>query len=116
MTKPLSPFEVSQLNKKFRKDRIPPEVVEVVNMMLIEEYEEGRVITLLQRDIMEKVETVLKIGRHEIYNKKFLDFEDVFRAVGWKVEYIKIAYNESGEPSFRFTKDKEFSRAQECQH
>ncbi len=116
MTKPLSPFEVSQLNKKFRKDRIPPEVVEIVNMMLIEEYEEGRPVTLLQKDIMDKVVKVLKITSQEAYNKKFLDFEEVFRAVGWKVEYIKIAYNESGEPSFRFTKDKEFSRAQECQH
>ena len=105
MTKALSPTEVEIQSKQFRRDRIPPEVVQVVNDMLIEEYGTGGVVTLLQKDIIARVREVTGLTNDTIYARKFMDFEDVFRAAGWKVTYDRPSYNETYEPSFRFSKN-----------
>ena len=105
MTKALSPTEVEIQSKQFRRDRIPPEVVQVVNDMLIEEYGTGGVVTLLQKDIIARVREVTGLTNDTIYARKFMDFEDVFRAAGWKVVYDKPSYNEDYEANFKFSKN-----------
>ena len=44
------------------------------------------------------------LKRKEIYDKNWLDVEDVYESAGWKVEYDKPGYNENYEPTFTFSR------------
>lgn len=45
-----------------------------------------------------------RIDRQEIFDNCWLDVEDIFEEVGWKVVYDKPGYNESYPANFEFTK------------
>jgi len=47
-----------------------------------------------------------KFKKNDIFEKNFLDFESVFRNVGWSVEYDKPGYCESYDAFFTFKKKK----------
>ena len=42
------------------------------------------------------------LNRNEIFNKGWLNIEEVYRSAGWKVNYDKPAYNESYDAYFTF--------------
>lgn len=42
------------------------------------------------------------VTREQIYENRWLDIEDSYRAVGWHVEYDKPGYCESYEATFTF--------------
>jgi len=107
--KPIRPDEVTQT----KCERIPDLVIESVNECIIRNWNENSSrSSFTQNEIIKEIQLKYKeagtpIQRQEIFDSKYLDFEPIFRKIGWKVEYDKPAYCESYEPSFIFTKKKQ---------
>ena len=97
--KPLSKEEVK------REKTIPDIIIKTVNKLLIKNYCNGKAI-IMQSEIVDMVSGDSGdpdgISRTDIYDNNYLDFEDVYRAIGWKVTYDKPEYCESYEPRFIF--------------
>ena len=99
MIKPLSPAEA----KKLAADRIPDELIEVVNEMLVKQGYKDRII-LLQKDIIaDLLNKTDKYSRAEIFNLGLLDFESRFEAVGWKIDFAKPGNGDDFEAQFIFS-------------
>lgn len=99
MIKPITPDEI--------KHEIPDFIIEAVNTLLKKKWD-GKKAIIEQNDILAIVsnndEDSDKPSRQTIFENNWLDFEDLYRKVGWKVEYDKPAYNESYDAYFKFTK------------
>ncbi len=97
---PISPKEVADA----KLQSFPNEVFEAFNQVIVENAGVGEIM-VRQKDV---VELMVKKGldRNEIYNRGWLDVEDVYRKAGWVVEYDKPAYNEDYEPYFVFKRKK----------
>jgi len=105
--KPISPDEAY----KERVFSIPDEIIETVNQLLIKNVSKGGHATILQKDIES-----LALGKFlangkvvsasSMYENGWLDFEDQFRAAGWKVEYDRPGYGDSYDANFKFSKAK----------
>jgi hypothetical protein len=96
--KAISPSEVvTQQLESF-----PPEVIEVFNQLIAEKFN-GYDATVLQKDAVAALEKQ-GLDSHDIYDRGWLNVEDIYRKQGWKVEYDKPGYNESYPASFKFTK------------
>ncbi len=103
MVKPLNPREVQSLNQRFRTERIPDEVIEIFNEMIVKEWN-GRDATIRQDDIVAAV--VEKLGLESdrpVFDNHWLDVEELFRKEGWKVEYDRPAYCETFPATFKFS-------------
>lgn len=95
--KPISPDEVViQKEKEF-----PDVVIEVVNRLLKEKWDGNQAI-LMQADIVGGILGNSEYAKNEIFEKRLLDFEDIYRKQGWKVTYDRPAYCESYDPYFLF--------------
>jgi hypothetical protein len=78
---------------------IPSFVFEAVNNLLKKKFR-GESAYLMQDDIMEEIARLqTTYTRQEIYDNKWMDFESVYAAYGWMVEYDNPSY----EPSFKFS-------------
>lgn len=88
-TPALSPSEVFEAAKKRKAENIPDFVIHAVNMLLIENYIGGKLF--VKQDIV--IDAVLKyspgLTRDEIFDKKMLDFEEIFNQNGWVVTHHK---------------------------
>jgi hypothetical protein len=97
--KPLSKEEVK------RGKTIPDIIIKTVNELLIKNYHNGKAI-IMQSEIVDMVSGDSGdpdcISRTDIYDNNYLDFEDIYRAIGWKVTYDKPGYSESYDPRFIF--------------
>lgn len=93
---PIAPEAVA--GKKL--EQIPNEVIDVFNELIIQNAVNGT-SRVLKKDV---VELMVKKGlpREDIIKKGWLDVEEVYQEAGWKVEYDKPGFNETGEPSFTF--------------
>jgi hypothetical protein len=99
--KPISPQEA--LDAKITT--IPDFVIDAVNAMLAEKMTKHGRITLLQKDICDRIcATNPGVHKSQIYNSGWLDFEPFYEKAGWNVKYDSPAYCESYEPSFDFSK------------
>lgn len=105
MIKPIAPNEVTET----KIDIIFPDfVIEAFNYMIAQNFRNGSA-TVAQDDVITKIfECGRKAGervtRNQIFDKCWLDVEDIYRAAGWKVKYDKPAYCESYSAYFEFTK------------
>jgi hypothetical protein len=100
--KPLTPEEVYSQ----KVDAIPAEMIQAVNNCLKKHYNGGR-CGIKQDEIMDVfLKLRPEVDRHTVYDNKWMDFEPIFEQVGWKVEYDKPSYNESGVAVFYFSKSK----------
>jgi hypothetical protein len=91
MSKPLSPKEV--LNKHVTS--IPSFVIDAVNELLIKKVKCNGSICIYQEDIKAEV---LKYS--DEFNIRWLDFEPLYREVGWDVVYRKGAWNDPNDNSY----------------
>ena len=103
MIKPITPDEV--------KHSIPDFIIEAVNNLIQEKWD-GHSAVITQDEILDLVtcdETDWgdnsKPTRKKVFDKGWLDFEPIYRNVGWNVEYDKPGFNETYKAYFKFTKD-----------
>ncbi len=80
---------------------IPNEVFVIFNSLIAENAMRG-VARVNQFDVVGRLEE-LGFDRKEIYKKKWLDVEELYRKKGWSVEYDKPGWNETYEPYFIFS-------------
>lgn len=84
-----------------RKVSMPDAVLEVFNELITENFR-GRYAVVYQEEVVKRL---IKKGldRKDIYDKGWLDVEDIYRQEGWTVVYDKPGYNESYRAYFRFS-------------
>jgi hypothetical protein len=99
-TKPLKPTEIAP-NLEYI---VPEVVVKAVNELLQEKYTGGKNSFTIKQD--EVVERILNldptIEREEIFEKKMLNFEDLYRKNGWSVKFDKPGWDENYKAFFEF--------------
>lgn len=98
--KPIRPSEIAAK----RLEQIPDSVIDCWNNIIAEKWSASeRCSTVLQDDIiallLEKHST---IERTDIFDKHWLDIEDIYRAQGWLVKYDKPHYSENYKANFEF--------------
>jgi hypothetical protein len=92
--KPIKPTDITTY------PTIPPIVIEVVNQLIIENGHDYS-IRVLQTDIVNRL-MFYYISKEEIYGKRMLDFENIYRKAGWDVEYTKRSTENSDQSYFTF--------------
>lgn len=100
---PISPDAVVE----HKRDKIiPPEVITAFNNQIAKNFSSNYAIVKQCDVINEILVTMVDVTRQQIYNKKWLDIEDIYRAAGWDVYYDRPGWNETYEPTFKFSKGK----------
>mgnify|MGYP003512507362 CR=1 FL=1 len=102
MSKPITPAEV--VDKK--KEQLPNEVIDAFNALIAANITNGRARIRVE-DIITLIKLKLGVTREQVYEKHYLDVEDIYREVGWKVEYDQPGYCESYDATFTFTAKKQ---------
>lgn len=97
--RPIKPDDVV----KAKKEGIPDAVFEAFNELIVQKFN-GRSATVKQDDVVALL-VAKGLNRNDIFEKHWLDVEDVYRADGWKVEYNKPAYNEDYPATFTFKRN-----------
>lgn len=90
--------------KDTKEKAIPNFVLEAFNQLLSEKYDDYA-ITITQDEAITRILALScneNLTRQEIFDRKWLDIEDIYRANGWSVEYDKPGYNESYTAFFKF--------------
>lgn len=99
MVPPIEPIRPQDAKKQ-----LPATVIGAINN-LIEQCLAGNVATFTQDEAVAALLAAdASLTRERIFSEHLLDFEDVYRAQGWKVIFDKPGYNESYKASFTFTK------------
>ena len=97
--KPLRPEDVAVA----KAETIPDKVIEVVNNLIAQKWN-GSTATLTQDEILDAIVSYVACSRQYVLDNNWLDFEEVYRDVGWSVAYDKPGYCEHGIACFRFSK------------
>lgn len=117
MSKPIRPNEVAK--KKY--DSLPHEIIDAFNKLIAEKWN-GYNSTFTQNEVMTEIlnrmnrgfieankalpekykDRPFEITEEDLFKNHWLDVEDIYREVGWKVEYDKPGYNESYPATFKF--------------
>ena len=95
MTKAMSPAEVGQ----YKADTFPDFVFQAFNECIAKEYTNKRA-TVKQSDVVSRISQLMsgdsfESNKAKIFAEGWLNVEEVYRKLGWKVEYDKPGYNES---------------------
>jgi len=96
---PISPNDVVRT----KRDMIPDKVIEVINALIIREWD-GSSAVVRQDDIVELVKIQLKVTSNYIFDKGWLDVEDIFKEAGWVVRYEQQCRDENFKTFFEFKK------------
>lgn len=98
MSRAISPKDIG----KYKAKSFPYFVFEAFNECIAENYTNGKAI-VKQDDVINRIlgkqdipdHEVPGYYRREIFDKGWLNIEEVYREQGWKVTYDKPGYNES---------------------
>lgn len=108
-TMPVKPISPSDVVVK-KKEILPDFVIEAFNEVIAKNYSGGsskfkqeEVITLIMSKMPQDGDISNRSFRHEIFENRWLDVEDIYKKAGWRVVYDKPAYNETYPPTFTFT-------------
>ena len=93
---PMSPTEAMELQMQ----QIPDEVFIAFNALIAQNLSYGRSI-VGQKEVVDRLKEQ-GIDINEMYRRHWLDVEDSYRALGWKVMYDKPGYNEDYDAYFEF--------------
>lgn len=97
---PISPEELIQI----RKEAIPPEVFQAINLLIIEKYQASG--TLLTYDeIITKIKTLLNTTSKEILEKNWLDIAVYYSEIGWRVYFYKEGQHDSSYPNVKYNQN-----------
>lgn len=97
MVKPITPEEAAKCSPS-----IPAFVIDAVNQLISEKTRGKSTIIIKQSEIVKKLVEDRNANKDEIYENKWLDFEDIYRDAGWVVTYDKPSFNESYDAYFKF--------------
>lgn len=97
MTRPIRPNEV--VDAKARD--IPDGVIETFNGLIVR-YMKGNEAHVPQNEVVEDIGFIMACDRNEIFDKGWLNVEELYRNEGWIVEYCKPSYDESWPAYFVF--------------
>lgn len=97
MVKPITPKEA--LGKK--QEQLPDEVLEAFNELIAANLKD-RESTFKATDAVNLIRQKLEIKSDAIYEKGYLDIEQIYRKAGWEVEYDQPAYCESYPATYTF--------------
>jgi hypothetical protein len=97
---PITPKDVVAVKTKL----LPPQVYEVWDRLIAGAWRNNAAV-VYQDDAMDALAPLLprEETRQELFNNGWLDIEEAYRNVGWKVVYDKPHYSESYRASFTFT-------------
>lgn len=103
-TDPIRPDEIINL----KKDYLPSEIIQAINECIIKNWN-GKYSRFTLKEVtslmLEKMLVKHKpYTRQMIYDNGYVDFEDVYRDVGWKVVYDKPGFNENYQANFTFSR------------
>lgn len=96
---PIKPDEVARK----RAEAIPEKVLDAFNALIVENWN-GHFSTFRMNSAAARVADAMGCTTAHVYEKKWLDVEEVFEGAGWKVEFDKPAYNEMYPATFTFRK------------
>lgn len=96
--KPITPSEA----KSKKISLIPEIVIECFNELISRKLDIYGSATILQKDVVNLIESRSDLTASQIYSNKYLDVEDYYRKAGWKVVYDKPAYCENYDAFFVF--------------
>ena len=86
---------------------IPQSIILAVNELLTEKYRGTGEVSIKQKDIIKRVLSIDDtLTNNIIFEKKYMDFEDLYRKSGWSVSYYKPSYDENYDAYFIFNKNK----------
>ncbi|MDR2541432.1 MAG: isochorismatase family protein [Candidatus Peribacteria bacterium] len=97
------PFSPTQANEK-RLEEIPPEMIKVVNDLLIRKMGNSSCATILLKEVKEEFKR--QNPSMELKTRR-LDFEQIYRKAGRSVSYDQPAYCENYDAYFEFRKKRE---------
>lgn len=80
---------------------IPEEVLEIINSFLIG-YSRAP-ITITRKELIGKISEALAIGEDEIFERRYLEFAEVYRAQGWSVVFEAPDRGERYDSYWRFS-------------
>lgn len=101
MVQAIKPSDIPQAKAR----AIPDAVIEVVNDILARKFTNGRA-TIKQCEIINELVANHGMTRNHIFENGYLNFEEIYRAQGWKVRYDKPAYCENYDAYFEFKEAK----------
>lgn len=99
--KPIRPEEIIDQLEKI----IPQVVIEAVNNLLKKKYRGlEKSFNVKEKEIIEEIMRLdSDMIREDLYKNHWLDFEEIYRNNGWKVEYDKPHYTDNYDAYFTFT-------------
>jgi len=96
MTKPIKPSDIVSVK--------PDEVVEIFNQLILENWD-GVQAMVKAGEAAKRIVEQMNITFSDVYEKKYLDIEEMYRQSGWHVTFDKPGYNERHyDPFFTFSK------------
>ncbi len=96
MSKPITPQEVGAA----KVAHIPAAVFDAFNAEIARHFTNGS--ATVRQEAVERRLIEGGLPRSEIFEAGWLNVEEAYRSAGWKVEYDKPGYNETGEATFKF--------------
>jgi hypothetical protein len=99
MSQPIRPEDIAEA----KIGNIPAPVIDAFNKLIALNYSGGSA-TVRQGDVIAEVTGNTELTSGEIFDKGYLNVEEIFRAAGWKVSYTKPDYTESFPAYFEFRK------------
>ena len=100
--RPIGPDDADELVAA-KQATIPEAVFEAFNELIARDWDGTRAI-ITQQEVVDLITSKMAISRADVYRRKYLDIEVLYKAVGWHVEYDKPAFNESSPATFIFTR------------
>lgn len=99
MAEPIRPEDVADVKRQV----IPDVVIEAFNKLIALNFTGGRA-TVKQDDVISAIVNNSTLSRQELFDKGYLNVEEVFRRAGWKVSYTKPDCTEQFPSYFEFRK------------
>lgn len=99
---PISPKDV--VVKKAQQ--IPDVVFETFNSLIAQKIGDGGYARFTLKEIADRLEAQ-GVNRKEMFDKHWLDIEDIYRKAGWHVEFDRPGFNEDYEANFTFKPKRE---------
>jgi len=97
--RPITPLQATE---DYEKD-LPNEVVEAFNELIRERYDGSQAI-IYQEEVINRM-SAKGLSRAEVFTRGWLNVENMYRKVGWKVSYDKPGFNENYNAFFRFERN-----------